>query len=291
MSAKGKAYAALLLGLLVLPWAAILIRQAGREAHSLFIAGGRLLAATLILTPIALLRGAPEELRGLSRRQWCLLIFSGIALALHFGTWISSLALTTVASSVILVATYPFFVGLASHFLLKERLSRLTAGGIALSIAGSVVIGYGDLGLEGPQLLGDLLALIGAATAAAYFLVGRRLRQRLSVLSYIWPVYAVAAAVLSPVALLLGEPLTGYSLPTWIYILLLALGPQLLGHSSLNYALEQLSAVFVTVVALGEPLGSAVLAFLLLGEAPPHVTLLGGALILAGIVLTSRGER
>jgi drug/metabolite transporter (DMT)-like permease len=290
MSSRTRAYTALGLGVFIVAWAAIFIRWAG-EAPGLAIAAGRLTLAALILAPIALATGALRELRALGRGDLLLALLSGLALAIHFATWISSLSMTTVASSVVLVETNPLFVALASHFILRERVSRLAAVGIGLAVLGSVLVGYGDFGLSGQALLGDLLALIGGLMAAIYFLLGRRLRQRLSIVAYIWPVYSTAAVALLGACLVAGQRLAGYAPPTYLMFFLLAVGPQLLGHSSLNYALGQLSATFVTVTALGEPIGSALLAFLLLQEVPPSIVFAGGALILAGIALASQGER
>ena len=288
------------LGVTISSTAAILIRLAQAEAPSLVIAAWRLMLATLILAPVTLVLRR-SELRALTRpgtggRAWVSALASGLLLAIHFATWITSLRLTTVATSAVLVETNPFFVAVLSYLFLRERPSRTTVVGIVLAIAGSVGITVGDLrggplvAFGGQALLGDLLALVGGLMAAIYFLLGRRLRQRLSVVAYIWPVYTVAAVVLLAVCLLTGQRLAGYAPPTYLMILLLALGPQLLGHSSLNYALGQLSATLVTVAALGEPIGSALLALLLLGEAPPLLTLGGGVLILAGIALTTIGE-
>ncbi len=316
MPPKARAYVVLVLGVLIVAWASILIRWAGSGTPSpvvaagrfllgwleapglvgsekpspLVIAAGRMVLASLLLTPVALAGGVPRTLRTLRRKDLLLLLASGLALALHFASWIASLSLTTVASSVVLVTMNPLFVALASYLLLRERISRLTVVGIALAVVGGILVGYGDIALSGRALLGDFLALIGALCASTYFLLGRSLRRRLSILSYIWPVYTVAALALLLTCLLSGQVLSGYTPESYFLLLLLALGPQLLGHSALNYALGRLSATFVTVAVLGEPLGAAVLAFLLLEEVPPAISLLGGALVLVGIVLAGRGE-
>jgi len=294
MAPKTRAYVVLIFGIFVVSWAAILIRWAG-EAPPLVIAAGRLLTASLLLAPVALTQRAPRELRALGRRDQLLALLAGLALAVHFATWITSVRMTTIATSAVLVETNPLFVAILSGLFLRERIGRLTAVGIGVAIAGCIVIGLGDLSsgqvqLTGQVLLGDLLALIGGLMAAIYFLLGRRLRQRLSIVAYIWPVYTAAAVVLLALGLFTGQQFTGYAPVTYLMILLLAVGPQLLGHSSLNYALGQLSATLVTVAALGEPIGSTVLAFVLLGETPSLLTLGGGVLILVGIALASVGE-
>jgi drug/metabolite transporter (DMT)-like permease len=140
-------------------------------------------------------------------------------------------------------------------------------------------------------LWGDVLALIGAMTAAGYFLVGRQLRTRLSLLAYVFPVYSVAAVALMAMALLSASALRPQMDQTWLWLVLLAIGPQIVGHSALNWALRYLSATFVTIAILGEPIGSTLLAWWLLGEVPSPWALLGGALILTGIVVGSRAER
>lgn len=294
MAPKTRAYVVLVFGIFVVSWAAILIRWAG-EAPPLVIAAGRLLTASLLLAPVALAQRAPRELRALGRRDQLLALLAGLALAVHFATWITSVRMTTIATSAVLVETNPLFVAILSGLFLRERIGRLTAVGIGVAVAGCIVIGLGDLSsgqvqLTGQVLLGDLLALIGGLMAAIYFLLGRRLRQRLSIVAYIWPVYTAAAVVLLALGLFTGQQFTGYAPVTYLMILLLAVGPQLLGHSSLNYALGQLSATLVTVAALGEPIGSTVLAFVLLGETPSLLTLGGGVLILVGIALASVGE-
>jgi drug/metabolite transporter (DMT)-like permease len=278
------------LGVAITSTAAILIRLAQVEAHSLVIAAWRLTLATLILAPITL-SARRTELRGLTRRDWSNALASGLLLAVHFGTWITSLAYTSVAASVVLVSTYPIFVGLASRLLLRERLSRKMVVALLVATAGSMLIGLGDLGDSPHRLWGDVLALMGGISGAGYFLIGRRLRARLSLLAYIFPVYGTAAVGLMAVMLASGLPRVPQQPQTWLWILLMALGPQILGHSSLNWALRYLSATYVTIATLAEPIGSAVLAWWLLGERPTLWAAIGGALTLAGIAVASYTER
>lgn len=279
-------YLGLVLGVLAASTASTFIRLAQREVSSLAVAAWRLTLASLALAPIAL--GARwAELRALTRREGALALGAGLLLALHFATWITSLSMTSVAASVVLVSTSPLFVGLGSHLLLRERLTRPIALGLIVAVAGSVTIGMGDLGRGSHHLLGDLLALIGALAVAGYFLIGRRLRARLSLLGYVFPVYATAALALMAVAALARVPLMGYSSSSWLWLLLLALVPQVVGHSSLNWALRHLTATYVTIAALGEPIGSTALAWLVLRELPPPAAIGGGALILIGIAIAS----
>jgi len=281
--------AGLVIGILAASTASTFIRLAQGEMLSLAIAAWRLTLASLILAPFALaLRW--QELRSLTRQEWLLALASGALLALHFASWITSLALTSVAASVVLVSTNPLFVGVASYFLFKERPGRAMVVGLIVAVAGSAVIGLGDLGQGQDSLVGDLLALLGGMAGAGYFLIGRRLRARLSLLGYVFPVYSTAAVLLMALALITGAPLTGHSTVTWLWLLLLALGPQIVGHSSLNWALRHLTATYVTLAALGEPIGSALLALLVLGEPPTLAALVGGGLILAGIAIASQSN-
>lgn len=286
-------YVVLLAGVLVASTASIMIRFAQEAgAGSLGIAAGRLGLAALILTPLAWAR-AGAELRGLARRDLLLALGSGAFLAAHFASWISSLAYTSVASSAALVSTSPLWVGLASLLIFRERLGPAALAGILATLAGTALIGLSDsAGSAQPDpTLGNALALLGAAAMTGYLLIGRDLRRRLSVLAYIYVVYSTAAAILAAWAVIAGQAPLG--LPPYAYLLLLglALGPQLLGHTAFNYALSTLSATFVAVAILGEPIGSALLALLIFGETFAPLQLAGFVLLLLGIYLASRAER
>ncbi|HDQ73490.1 MAG TPA: DMT family transporter [Chloroflexi bacterium] len=278
------------LGVLTVSSAAILIRLAQQGAHSLAVAAWRLTLATLILTPIVLATRR-KELRTLDRRDWISVAGAGVLLALHFAAWISSLAHTSVAASVVLMSTHPLFVGLASHVFLRERLSRGMVIALIAATAGSMIIGIDDWRQGAGQLWGDLLALMGAISVAGYFLIGRKLRAKLSILTYVFPVYATAACVLMGILFISGMPILPQYRQTWGWLLLMAIGPQILGHSALNWALGYLSATYVTVAILGEPIGSTLLAWRLLDETPGLQTVAGGGMILAGIAIASYTER
>jgi drug/metabolite transporter (DMT)-like permease len=280
-------YLVITTGIVAVSFASIFIRLA--EAPSLVIAASRLIIASLILAPVALVRGK-DELRSLTRGDLQLALLSGLFLGLHFATWISSLEYTSVASSVVFVDTSPLFVGLASHFLLKEKVSQKMFAGIAIAVLGGMIIGYGDFGLGARELFGDLLALAGAVAVSGYLLVGRKLRRHLSLLSYIFLVYATGAVFLVAVCLAMGHTFSGYPQRTYLMFVLLAIVPQIIGHSSYNWALKYLPATFVGVGTLGEPIGSSILAYFILRETPTLAKIGGGALILAGIYVSSRAE-
>lgn len=280
-------YFGLLVGVVAVSFAAILIRLA--HAPAVVIATYRLALASLVVVPLAWWQSRETQVK-LDRRDLLLGSLSGLALALHFAFWISSLSYTSVASSVVLVTINPLIVGVASHFLTDDKLSKGALLGIGVSIIGGIVIGYGGVHLSLETIFGDGLALLGSVAVAAYFLLGRHLRGRLSLLSYVAVAYSSAAIVLLVFSLATKQSLHGYSKETYLMLVLLALGPQLLGHSYLNWALRYVSATFVTVAILGEPVGATLLALLVLGEYPTIVEIGGGALILLGIYIAlSRG--
>lgn len=279
----------LIVGVLAVSTASTFIRLAQGAMPSLAVAAWRLTLASLMLAPAALWRRR-EEWHTLSRAEWGWLTLAGVALAIHFYSWITSLALTTVAASGVLVTTSPFFVAIFSYFVFKERLSRQMLAGMALAFIGSVVIGLGDAEGGQHQLAGDALALLGAVVVAIYMMVGRQLRGKLSLLGYVFPVYTTAAVVLLALALLSGTPLVGYPPAVWLWLTLLALIPQVIGHSSLNWALGHLPATYVALAVLAEPLGSTALAWWILAEPPPPAALIGGALILLGVTLATLGR-
>lgn len=288
MIRPGRAYAGVGLGVAAVSTAAVLIRLAQGDLHSLAVAAWRMGLSALILAPIAWMT-CRAEWRSLTWREWRCLLSAGLLLALHFAAWISSLACTSVAASVVLVTTNPLFVGLASCLLLRERMSWGMSVALLTAVAGSVLIGLGDWG--GHRLLGDLLALLGAVAAAGYFLIGRRLRAKLSLLAYVFPVYGVAALALAACATLSGVAVIPRVPRTWVWLLLLALGPQVVGHSSLNWALRYLSATYITLTVLLEAVVSTLLAWWLLEESPSPSALVGGALILGAVVVASCAER
>jgi drug/metabolite transporter (DMT)-like permease len=277
-----KPYLVLAFGVVSVAFAAIFIRLA--EAHPLVIATYRLSLASLVLAPIAWFQ-ARDELRKLSRRQLLLSIASGGFLALHFALWITSLSYTTVTSSVVLVTASPIFVAIASYLLFREKITGRIIAGVIVSIIGAIIIGFNNWQLGGTSLHGSILSLLGAIAIAGYLLIGRRLRQNMGLLSYVFLTYTSAAVFLLITSFIKGASLTGYSGDTYLMFILLALIPQLLGHSALNWSLRYIPATMVTIAVLGEPIGATILAFFILKEVPSIFEIIGGILILGGIAI------
>jgi drug/metabolite transporter (DMT)-like permease len=206
-------------------------------------------------------------------------------LSLHFVFWIASLKYTSVASSVVLVNAHPIFVGIGGWLFLKERPGLKLILGICLSVLGSGLISYGDRVISQEALFGDGLALLGAVTASGYFLVGRKMRKDQDLLSYIFPVYSTAGVVLILICFAFRKPFFGYSSSTYLFLFLLALVPQLIGHTTFNWALKYLPASMVAITILGEPVGSTILAYFVLGEGLTSWKIVGGIAIFAGILV------
>ncbi len=260
-------------------FAAILIRWA--QAPALAVALWRNVFAVGVLLPAALLWRVPFP-RG--RELWFSVV-SGLFLAAHFAFWISSLDHTSVAVSVVLVCTQPIFVAGFGMVVLHERTSLRGVVGIAAAVAGAMLIALDEQG-DQSALFGNLLALLGAVFVAAYVIVGRRVRGGGgTLLGYVVVVYSVAGAALGVACLVMAVPVTGFSAQTWGVMALIAVGPQILGHTLFNWALKYVRASVLSSTILLEPVGSAALAAMLLGEVPGVFTLAGGGVVVAGLAL------
>lgn len=280
-------YGGLAIGVAGVSVAAILIRLAG-DAPAMTVGTYRMGISALVVA-VPTLTMARGQLGNITSKDLRWLLLAGLFLAAHFATWITSLELTSVANSVLLVTTTPVFVAIGSHWGLRERVSTTIAAAVALSLAGGVVLAWGQGG-DNSQLLGDGLALAGSVCAAGYMLVGRKVRGHIPLLPYVTIVYATAAVVLLVSTVSMGQPLTGFSGETYLWMVLVALIPQVIGHSGLNWALAHLNATVVTLSVRAEPVIATLLAIPVLGEVPGWAVLPGGALILAGVGVAIRAQ-
>lgn len=278
-------FAMVALGILAISTASILIRMA--QAPALAIAAYRTGIATSLLLPWLLTRRTrPARADILGAIPACAL--AGLFLALHFAFWIQSLRMTSVASSATLVSTTPLFAALITFVLFKERPKTGLLVGIGFIMTGSGIIAGTDLTFSGEAFLGDLLAIAGAAAAAAYFIAGERARRTLSLSAYATIAYGTAALLLLVLCVAGGVPLSGFSTETYAFLLALALVPQLIGHTVFNWSLRFLSPSTVSALVLGEPIGATILAFLILGESVDATKAAGLTLLGIGILLASR---
>jgi drug/metabolite transporter (DMT)-like permease len=293
-------------GILAVSSASILIKFAQVEVNSIVIAAYRLSIATILLFPFVIVKNR-KELNSINGRDILLILASGLFLALHFASWISSLKYTSIASSVVLVTTTPLWVALFSPLFLGEKIKTGVWIGIIFAMAGSAVVAFSDgciivfgsgincpdlaVSFRGPAMFGNLLALIGAWMAAGYMIAGRKLRRRISVTPYVFCVYGVASALLIGMIIIRKLPIIGFTPQSYGWLLLLGLVPQLLGHSSFNWALGYLPAAFVSVALMGEPIGTIMLAYIIFAEIPLIGEIVGGVLILAGILIVSLANK
>ncbi|WP_243028234.1 DMT family transporter [Thermus albus] len=288
-----KIAAVLLLGIFAISFGSILVRLAlaasGDKslAFSLVMSAGRMGLAALLLLP-----GWRRPLAGLAGLPYA--VAAGAFLALHFALWITSLSYTSVAASTALVTTNPVWITFFGWLFFREAPSFLTLLGVGIALLGGLLIGLGDAQGGGGTnpLLGDLLALLGAVAASLYFLLGREAQRRgLSILEYIRVAYTTAALLLLPLPYLFGGGYGDYPPAVYGYILLMALLPQLVGHTSFNWATRYIPPVLVTLAILFEPVGASLLAFLLFGELPGIPVLLGALVLLIGVGMAVVGGR
>ncbi len=276
----------LVIGVVAVSTAPIFIRLAQREVPSLAIATWRMTLASFFLLPFVFRRGQ-IKVKKLKRVKWGFMVISGLFLAIHFATMIVGLSLTSVAILAVLVTTHPLFVALFSYLYLNEAMSRSKIVGIAIAFMGIIVIATGEIGQGTHNLMGDLLALVSAVTMAGYLLIGRQMRKQLPLSTYIFLVYAIAAFSLLITIYILEIPLIGYSTQTWIWILLLSLIPQVIGHSLLNWALRYVTATIVSLQVLAAPVIASFLAWIVLSETPTLITIFGAFFVLYGIFIAN----
>lgn len=287
----------LIVGILTVSTAAILIRLANAAANlngvgfSLVLAASRLTLASLILLP---------AWRQIDRRvlQPGAIRYAGAAglcLAIHFAVWIASLSYTSIAASTALVTTNPVWVTLISWLWFREKPSRLSAIGIALALLGGLGVGLGSVSstsIGSHPLLGNILALLGSWAVSFYLLLGREAQKRgLSIGGYIAIAYTTAAFILLPLPLAFGVSYTGYPILVYFYILLTALLPQLIGHTSFNWVVLWISPTLVTLAILFEPVCASFLGYLLFGEIPTPLVLAGATILVIGVAIAAIGTR
>ena len=287
-------YPVLAVGILAASFAAIFIRYAQSAGMpSLVIAAGRLTLSALLLTPFAL-RRHHAEIAALTRPDVLLAAASGLLLAIHFAAWISSLQYTSVLISVVLVDTSPLWVALLEVIFLRVHLRRMVIVGLLIAFGGGLLIalagGSGATTDAPAPILGGLLALVGAVAIACYLVIGRKLRAKLTLLPYIWLVYGFAAIFLVVLVMVGRLPVTGYSATAYEMIVLLALVPQLIGHTSFNFALRYVSATYVSIASQMEPIGSAIAAFVLFAETPLPLQIWGSGAILLGVIVATLAQ-
>ncbi len=265
-------------GVAAISSAAVMIKQT--DAPALTIAFYRMFISAAVIWPFYLAR--PERLSHPVHRSTA--IVGGIFLAAHFALWITSLKYTSVANSLILVTMNPIFVGIGSVWILREKTSVLLILGTSLSIAGCSALLLGDVTSTQTNLEGNLLALAGAVGMSGYMLVGRKVRRDVALIPYVAWVYGVAALVLGAICVMTGTSLLPGNADVFLRLLLIALIPQVLGHTTINWVLRYVPPSYVAVVILLEPVLGSLMAYWILSESVTMWTAVGGTLVLSGIV-------
>ena len=291
---SSKPYWVLAFSLIGIAFAGPLVRLS--TADPVAIAVWRLGFSLVIVGVFLVATGEWRAWKGISSSELALAAVGGVSLALHFWAWNASIHLTTIAASVTLVNLQPAVVAAISAIALREAPSKRQILGIAVAIAGAFIVAAPDLrgGLApaGNQpLLGNLLAMSAAVTAAIYYTIGRRLRSSLGIWAYVGIVYFGAFVTLITIALSRGTLLAPQP-PREIAIFAgLAIGPMLLGHTGMNWALKYLPAYVVNLTVLGEPVGATLLGALIpsIRQIPTANTIVGGAIVLAGVLVAAWG--
>ncbi|MEH7331318.1 DMT family transporter [Neobacillus drentensis] len=281
-------YAVLAIGVLSVSASAIFVKLS--TAPSGVIAFYRLFFSVLFMLPIFLTKHV-SELRLITKKDWLFSAIAGILLAFHFILWFESLNYTSVASSTVLVTLQPLFAFVGTYFFFKEKLSTKAILSGIIAVAGSIIISWGDFQISGTALYGDVIALLACIPVTAYLLFGQNVRKRVSLITYTFIVYFMSTITLFIYCLAAGEPLFPYSSSNWTYFILLALFPNLLGHTLFNWSIKWLSTSTISMAILFEPVGATILAFFLLSENVVWTQILGGVVVIGGILLFVIDER
>ncbi|MEH7445187.1 DMT family transporter [Bacillus sp. JJ1122] len=287
-SPKVNPYLAVAIGVVAVSTSAILVKVS--SAPSGVIAFYRLLFSVLFMLPVFLLKYV-SELRLITKRDWVFTGISGVFLAFHFILWFESLNYTSVASSTVLVTLQPLFAFAGAYVFFKEKLSAKAILSGFIAIGGSVIISWGDFKISGSALLGDFLAIAACALVTVYLLFGQTVRKRMSLITYTFIVYSISSITLFFYVIAAGETFYPYPKSDWVYFILLALIPTLLGHTLFNWSIKWLSASIISMAILFEPVGATILAYYLLGENVILTQIAGGLVVIAGITLFLVDER
>ena len=275
-------YFLIIIGVFSVSASAIFVKLS--SAPSGIIAFYRLLFTVIIMFPVFLLRYA-TELQLMTKRDFILSSAAGVFLAFHFILWFESLNYTSVASSTVFVTLPPLFSFAGTYFLFKEKITNKTVISAIIAIIGSIIISWGDFYLDARALFGDFLALAACALITAYLLIGQSVRKRISAVTYTFVVYFMSTVSLFFYVLLKNEPLFPYPRTDWMLFILLAIFPNLLGHSLFNVALKWVSTNVISVAILFEPVGAAVLAYFIIGEKLSWTQIIGGIIVISGLIL------
>ncbi|MGM9945874.1 MAG: DMT family transporter [Lysinibacillus sp.] len=279
---KTMPYIAISIGVISVSLSAIFVKLC--SAESAVIAFYRMLFSVLIMSPIFLLK-YKSELKLLQKKDWLFSIIAGVFLAFHFILWFESLNYTSVASSTVLVTLQPIFAFIGTYLFFKEKVAFQSIVAVIVAIGGSLLISWGDFRVSGAALYGDVLALIACAFITGYLLFGQDVRKRLSLMTYTMVVYSVSTITLFFYVLFMGQSFGPYESTDWLWFVMLAIVPNLLGHTLFNWSLKWVSTNAISIIILFEPLGAAILAFFIFNESLILSQVIGGIIVILGILM------
>ncbi|PKR83841.1 DMT family transporter [Heyndrickxia camelliae] len=278
---KVNPYFALIVGVIAVSTSAILVKLS--SADSGVIAFYRLFFTVVMMLPFFLVKNV-REVRAITLGDWVKSIIAGIFLAFHFILWFESLNLTSVASSTVLVTLQPLFAFIGAFLIFKESFSAKAILSGVIAVIGSFIISWGDFAINGKALLGDFIALAACALVTGYLLIGQNIRKRLSLMTYTFIVYAISSIVLFLYILMKKEPFYHLHTQDWIYFILLAIFPTLLGHTIFNWCIKWISTATISMAILFEPIGAAILAYYIFNEKIVITQVIGGIIIIVSVV-------
>lgn len=284
-SIEKKIYLILAAGILVISFAGVFVAMA--DAPAIIIAFYRMFFTIAVLTPVFIYRKDCRFELFFDRRP----VIIGFFLAIHFILWVTAFEYTAVANAVIFIALQPLFTLIFERLWAKEDLRPGIYRGLFIAITGSIIVGAGDLNNLFASIRGDTLAIMAAFFAGLYLFSGRSLRKKLDYFPYIYTVYTYATAFLLIAVIFSGYSFTGYSQTNWLLFIGLALGPTVIGHSVLNLAVRYVPATLVSTTIIGEPVLTSLLAWILLGDKIPPLTIVGGTFIIYGLLYTMRRNK
>jgi drug/metabolite transporter (DMT)-like permease len=276
-----------IIGVIFVSFSSVLIKMS--DAPSLIIAAYRIGITVLFIIPTVVTRNS-KEIRSVDKKTLLLCMVSGVFLALHFATWISSIKYTSIASSTVLVNTHPIFIVIGTYLVFKEKISKMALLSIVITLLGSLIVSSVDSSLGSNVIYGDILAILGGLFVSGYMIIGGIARKKISVTAYTFIVYLSCAITLFSLNIAVGTPLSPYPLKEWIIFICLALFCTILGHSIFNWALGYVKPTFLSTSVLGEPVFATLWAMLLFKEIPNVWNIIGSIIIFCGIYMYIRVE-
>lgn len=276
------AYIAIVVGVISVSLSAIFVKLTASPSG--LTAFYRMLISVLIMLPLFLWK-YKHEVKVLNKKDWVLSSIAGVMLAFHFIIWFESLNYTSIASSTVLVTLQPIFAFVGTYFFFKEKITLKSIIAALVAISGSVWISIGDFRISGSALYGDILALIACAFITGYLLFGQEVRKRLSLITYTMIVYCVSSITLLIYVLIVEGTFVPIEQMDWLYFLLLAIVPNLLGHTLFNYAVKWVSTNTISMAILFEPIGATILAYLIFNEKLITTQIIGGTIVVIGLII------